>query len=468
MTLFIYFKRLIPLKVLLVFLLCLATGFLLYAQQTTPEVRPLTIGDTVPDITVNKVLNYKSNEIKFSDFKGKAVILYFWEPFCSACISTLPKLDTLQNMFDKKIQMITVTKYGSRDQIIHLLSMHEQTKNIKLPVIINDPILFKYFKHAIVPHVIWISADGVVRNITSSEYINKYNISGFLSDNSLKLPRKKDVIDFDYRKPLLKIANKYLLPPPFLYYSSLCGHLSGVDATTTKTIDSANRYITLNFFNLNLVQLCRLSLENATAAINKKRLLLITDSPGNYIYKNTGYYDAWQSKHTYCYTLQIPLGTSEMKQKEMIKNDLQRWLVSVFSISMKIEKRLRPCLLLARTSHYQDNLLKSKGGIYKNTLGNIHDTIRILQNTGLSSLVWYLNESVPNIPWVIDNTGIPEDERVDLRLKIRSFHDIPALQNALAPYGLALIPGMRYLETYVLTDSSGKGSLDSGYSTSEF
>lgn len=63
------------------------------AQSTS--ILPLTIGDKVPDIVLNHVINYKAGDIKLSDFKGKLVILDFWSSWCGACIALFPHMDSL-------------------------------------------------------------------------------------------------------------------------------------------------------------------------------------------------------------------------------------------------------------------------------------------------------------------------------------------------------------------------------------
>src|SRR5258705_5959636 len=60
------------------------------------EIHELTIGDKVPDIVFENVLNYKNKKAKLSDFKGKLVILDIWSVGCISCIESFPKLEALQ------------------------------------------------------------------------------------------------------------------------------------------------------------------------------------------------------------------------------------------------------------------------------------------------------------------------------------------------------------------------------------
>ena len=57
------------------------------------EIKPLKIGDKVPDIEFKNIINYKSKTARLSDFKGKLVILDFWGTWCTSCIAAFPKME---------------------------------------------------------------------------------------------------------------------------------------------------------------------------------------------------------------------------------------------------------------------------------------------------------------------------------------------------------------------------------------
>src|SRR5580658_394124 len=88
---------------------------LLFCQAQTVNIRSLTIGDTVPDMEFNNVINYHSPKTKLSDFKGRFVILDFWATWCGGCIEGFPHLDSMQNRFGDKLKVILVNTKETRD-----------------------------------------------------------------------------------------------------------------------------------------------------------------------------------------------------------------------------------------------------------------------------------------------------------------------------------------------------------------
>src|SRR5690606_15427351 len=99
--------------------------------------RPLTIGDTVPDMVFENMINYGAEKAQLSDFRGKAVILDFWSRGCLACIKAFPKMQDLQKQFEGKLQILLVTR-DSKAKIAELFKHSEIAKNTSLPIAPGD------------------------------------------------------------------------------------------------------------------------------------------------------------------------------------------------------------------------------------------------------------------------------------------------------------------------------------------
>lgn len=158
--------------------------------------KPLTIGDTVPDITFTNLINYPTRTAKLSDFKGKLVILDFWATWCGSCIAKFPELQRLQKEFNKDLQIILVNGNSTGDtkaSISQFLSKRaELLKPINLPIVPEEEIVNSLFPYNSLPHYVWISAERKVLAITSSEDITASNILIAKTGEPLNLKSKVD------------------------------------------------------------------------------------------------------------------------------------------------------------------------------------------------------------------------------------------------------------------------------------
>ena len=173
----------------------------LLARAQQPALKPLTIGDTVPDITISKIINYKTTSAKLSDFKGKLVILDFWAVWCSGCIQGMPKLDSLQKEFKNKLQVILINDEGERSTLENEKKTKAFFDNLEiksngsftLPSSLKRiDSLEKLFPHIFIPHYVWVGPKGKVIAITNSQEINRENIKAVLDGSPEKMPLKAD------------------------------------------------------------------------------------------------------------------------------------------------------------------------------------------------------------------------------------------------------------------------------------
>jgi len=188
------------------FLLLIITGNLVVAQgnnlatyQRVEEIKVLSIGDKVPDIRFT-MLNYPKRFARLSDFKGKLVILDFWGTWCGACTARFPKMDSLQKIYVDKLQILLVNSVhhtgDKEEKITTFFKKWDATKNRKpeLPVVIEDSVALQFFPHKMIPHYVWITAEGRVAAITGPYEVTGENIQAMLRDENRKLPVKKDFV----------------------------------------------------------------------------------------------------------------------------------------------------------------------------------------------------------------------------------------------------------------------------------
>lgn len=184
---------------------CLTGILCLFLKAYSQEIKPLTIGDTVPDVDIKNIYNYPASQSNLSAFKDKLVILDFMATNCGSCIKILPAFSALQKKYGDKIQIVMVTNQ-SAEKVKKFLQKHT---GLHLPMVSGDSILFKLFPHTFISHEVWIK-DGVVKAITHPEYVSAKNIEKVIADQKIAWPVKNDHVDAQASATKSTIINLYL------------------------------------------------------------------------------------------------------------------------------------------------------------------------------------------------------------------------------------------------------------------
>lgn len=160
-------------------LLFLALSFSRPAGAQT--FQPLSIGDTVPDLAIGRMLHSPHTETRLSDFKGKLLILDFWATWCGPCISMIPRIDSLQEEYRERVQFLPVT-YQTEKEVTTFMAKYNQRNpgRIARPEVTGDTILKQLFPHSYLPHYVWIGPDGLIKAITGSNEITANRIKAYL------------------------------------------------------------------------------------------------------------------------------------------------------------------------------------------------------------------------------------------------------------------------------------------------
>jgi len=193
-----YTSCLITLKIL--FCVCLAhagqprvLGAATGVALSTDSIKPLQIGDTIPEALWNLPLQMAkpgqkgSTTVTLKDYKGKLIILDFWATWCGPCVASMPKLDSLQKKFVNNLVVLPNTK-ESVQQVLPFLAQ----KSIQLPSVVNARLLDKWFPHRTIPHQVWIK-DGKVKSVTRASSATPKNIITMLKQGDVRMLQKNDV-----------------------------------------------------------------------------------------------------------------------------------------------------------------------------------------------------------------------------------------------------------------------------------
>ncbi len=162
------------------------------------QITQLVIGDKVSDMKFT-ALNYKSPYLKLSDFKGKNIIFDFWSKRCSNCIEGFPKMDSLQKLFGKDLQVILINShpsYHSKNEVKQFIDSWKRRTNhtLDLPMVVEDSSAYYTFRYNGLPHYVWIGIDGRIKAITEQREVTTANVAQFVKQGDILLPQKQDFL----------------------------------------------------------------------------------------------------------------------------------------------------------------------------------------------------------------------------------------------------------------------------------
>jgi uncharacterized protein (TIGR03435 family) len=399
-------------------------------------IKELTVGDKVPSIHFEKVLNRENKKIELSEIKSKLVILDFWATWCSPCINNLPKLYKLQKEFGNQIQILLVNALDEDAETANSFFEKRKTRtgeSLSLPFILPNSTLASYFPHRFLPHYVWLGKSDSVVAITSAEEVTESNIQSFLNGEHLHLHYKSDKLSYDSKENLLVKGNKFIYRSMIIPFQPDLGAFSGqVPAENGKM----TKYFIINYSLRSLIQI---AYNDLFKKVLNRTIIEINDSTRLEDSNNI----TVKFKNRYCYEIVTPPITFS----EMI-TDLRNDLYRSFHISVKIERRQISCYVLVAKE-----LLKK----YMTTGGPPRDDLeknslkKFIHNEPISSLIQAMAEILPDP--IIDETNWTQN--LDIQFPPDFFtYDFNKLKEFLSQKGVEIIQTRREMDVAVITDKN--------------
>jgi thiol-disulfide isomerase/thioredoxin len=417
--------------------------------QRIAGFKPLQIGDTVPDVTINNILHYKTKAAKFSDFKGKLLILDFWATWCSPCVAMIPRMDSLQKQFEGRVQFMPVA-YQTENEVAVFNQKYDKRKGrrIAVPEVVGDSVLHFLFPHTYLPHYVWIGGDGIVKAVTDMHQINSANIESLLAQQQFVLEEKKDEtpVPYNCEKPFLINGNGGA-GENLVFHSAFTGYTQGLGNGYFLTRHKEDNFLTskITVRNIPLPQIYCIALGEGKIYIGKNRMLIETKDSLELTglqYGSGKQYHNWQQGNTFCYEIITPRYLNKDIYKIM-QQDLDR-LVTGYSAAMEL--RETKYYALVRTS--EKDLIKTSG---RQKVSSFDGTGCTLTNQPLTELFGQLNVIyLQNLPYpFLDNTGYTGN--VDMEIQA-SMSSIESLNLALAKYDLKIAEQVGEVPMLVIRD----------------
>lgn len=440
-------------KLLISYLLLASIHIQAYSQRITQ----LTVGNTVPDLEIQNIVNYKSTKISLSELKGKLVILDFWATWCAPCISAFPKLDSLQKRFTGKVEILPVSA-ESKSIVTEFLSKMGKVKKFSPPSVTNDELLGKLFPHNYLPHYVWIDDNRKVVAITDAKEVNEDNITQMLNREQTSLPIKKDAENFVLDVPS---GNYTLFGPSIMVKKEGKSSLENlpvekIGLQTLLTRYTPGLYSMVNFTDSTQVHVINMTIRNlyrtafsgnSISGLNTNTVVI--EVPDSTLYNKITTYRRsstaellnWLEDHGYCYTIKVPPAMA-FKKYDIMLRELNDYFGSLYGIEGNIEPRISKYLALIRLT--DDNKFASMGGDPSSSSDKL--SLKI-QNSTFNALVSNLALPLQKKPPIFDETGY--SGRIDLELNCQ-LSDLEALNIELGRYGLQLVEKEKPLNVVVI------------------
>ena len=441
-------------KLKFLFLLIAQVAFAIncFSQSSgTANIKELQIGDYVPrDMVMGKIINHKSKSVKFSDFKGKLLIIDFWSTTCSDCVGSLPEMDSLQKVFGDKIAIIPATYEDST-----MISKYLKKKPWNLPSIVDDTrfyikdqktgknkvtgkALWGVFPHYGNPYEVWIDENGKILAITKHQEVNATNIQNYLTTGKLTVKTRKGDLGkvFDEDKDLLVdgnggMDNQYVMRSILTEELDLGGeHLN----TNRKYhFDQNGKAKLKSIIGLNLpswsyyLDVFRAGNPGAKVYTN----FFLEGDDGKEIFLGEAEDDRgllrqlknFTGNKNYCYNLTVPPPgvIDTVFYREYMLNDLNRY----FDYSARVEKRKIPCLVFFnpnKTSRFLALKSDTSGVKYEFKNKVDQDYLEYIGNFPMKDFLRSLSVGYFMAPPIINETGYA-DERINLKLHLKHGHN---------------------------------------------
>jgi thiol-disulfide isomerase/thioredoxin len=422
-----------------------------------------TIGQMMPDFSLNHITNYNLKSASLADFRGKWLIMDFWFTKCTTCIKSFPKINALQDEFknDVLFLLIGLNDHQYNKGIEKLFEKIRAKQNINLASA-YDSILISRWGITSMPHILIIDPSGVLKYISDGRDLTREKLRDLIKGKKVVFYSTNGS---DSQNNNQKLRKRFLLDNTNVLYRSLLTKWNGevqnsgfeIDKYTASPQESWKDGWSVSMIPLyalyNYAYIGRWSWswddELYGNVFNFPILELKDSSLFAYDFKtNVG-------AGTFNYNITLPIKDIS---KENIMTSLQNDLKKVFKYDVSIEKRTMPIWKLISLKGARNNL-KTTGGPTYTSEGDSRSGYNSIaagftvKNFPMRKFLAMIGFYLPNDRQLafIDETGI--DDNIDITIDA-DLTNYQSLRAALRKNSLDLIIASKEMSVIVIRDSA--------------
>ena len=145
------------------------------------------IGDVAPPLTLRKMVQGPSvNDVSWERFKGKVVVVEFWETTCVPCMLAVPHLNQLAEEFKEKPVVFLSISGENEGYVREVLKNHPISGSIGLDKL--DKTTYNAYDVQGIPHTVIVDAAGKIAAITHPAKLEAKHLGEILAGKPCSAP----------------------------------------------------------------------------------------------------------------------------------------------------------------------------------------------------------------------------------------------------------------------------------------
>ncbi len=296
-----------------------------------PQIRPIQIGERFSGEVKAEFIQHP---VRLMQNPGTELyILDFWNIWCGPCIEAMSELDSLQQEFGNRIQIILVTS-NTREQVENCFRVSKRKKP-SLPMIVSDSLLKKYFPHQSVPHQVWLDREATLKYHTFGYNAGFRNIQRELDGTGNDFVQKIESDDS-------ASSGVTLVKAPGIRSVLSARSVARGGGRVSRIIDTVNGLLHFQVVNRPLLHLYQIAWGYESMGLARIRIRAKQPEPFQLPAEHDKWED-WMNSNLYCYDLTLDLTDSALLMKK-----LQQKLSQVFPYRAYLKTDSLLCLVAER------------------------------------------------------------------------------------------------------------------------